>query len=125
MKSPALFSTLPRPVQLQIAGIGPLLLGAVCGFLLDTSAAGYWVISALSIVGGIAGGFEHLGARAGARRGLVAGVLFGSGIVVAHAIAGGRALVAIPYPAALLIVITAAGGTLLGALGGAARRQRP
>jgi hypothetical protein len=124
MKPPPLFSALPTPMQVQIAGIGPLLVGAVCGFLLDVSAAGYWVMSGLGAAGGIAGGFEHIGARAGARRGFVAGVLFGSGMVIAHAISGGHALAAIPSPSALLIVITAAGGTLLGAIGGAARQRR-
>lgn len=123
MRPPPLFSTLPRPVQVQIAGLGPLLLGAVCGFLLDSSAAGYWIVSGLGVVGGIAGGLEHRGARAGARRGVVAGTLFGIGIVTAHAIAGRGALAPIPSPSSLLVPLTAVAGTLLGAAGGALRRR--
>jgi hypothetical protein len=118
---PPLFSTLPRPVQVQIAGLGPLLVGAVTGFLLDASAAGYWVMSGLGAVGGIAGGLEHRGARAGARRGLVAGLLFGAGLVIAHAITGRAALVMIPSPSVLLIPITTMAGAGLGAAGGAMR----
>src|SRR5919204_1214380 len=121
MKLAPLFSTLPRPTQVQLAGLGPLLVGAVCGFLLDASAAGYWIVSVFGAVGGIAGGLEHRGARAGARRGIVAGVLFGIGMVSAHAISGRDPLVAIPSPSVLLIPITALVGTLLGAAGGAIR----
>jgi hypothetical protein len=64
---------------------------------------------------------EHSGASAGARRGLLAGSLFGIGLVLAHAIARERELVTIPHPAVLLILVTSVIGTLFGAAGGAAR----
>jgi hypothetical protein len=123
MKPPPLFSTLPRPAQLQLAVLGPLLFGMVCGFLLEATAGGYWVVSALGLLGAVSGGMEHPGAPAGARRGLLAGSLFGIGMVVAHAIARERELVTIPHPAVLLILVTSVISTLFGAAGGAARSR--
>jgi hypothetical protein len=112
-----MLSDLPRPVQGQLAGLGPLLLGAVVGFILGESAVGYWILSGLGIIGGVAGGFEHATLRGAAARGVVAGCLFGTGIVVAHAISDDRALAKIPSPAVLLIVFTAVGGTVLALVG--------
>jgi hypothetical protein len=43
----------------------------------------------------------------------VAGTLFGTGIVAAHAAAGDRVLATAPKPLALLIVFSAVGGTVL------------
>jgi hypothetical protein len=121
VKAPPLFSTLPRPAQVQLAGLGPLLFGMVCGFLLEATVGGYWVVSTVGLLGAVSGGMEHSGATAGARRGLLAGSLFGIGVVLAHAIARERELVTIPHPAVLLILVTSVIGTLFGAAGGAAR----
>jgi hypothetical protein len=121
VKPPTHFSTLPRYVQVQLAGIGPLLFGLVCGFLLEANAAVYWVLSVVGLLGAVSGGMEHSGARAGAGRGLLAGLLFGVGLVGAHAIAREPALAMIPHPASLLILVSAAIGMLFGTLGGAAR----
>ena len=115
------FSDLPRAVQVQLAGIGPLLFGAVVGFMLGESEVGYWVLTGLSVVGGVAGGLDHPELRAAAARGLVAGALFGSGIVVAHELSGDEALAAVPSPLVLLIAIAAAGGAALGTVGGLLR----
>jgi hypothetical protein len=123
MKPPPLFSTLPRPAQLQLAVLGPLLFGMVCGFLLEATAGGYWVVSTLGLLGAVSGGMEHPGAPASARRGLLAGSLFGIGMVLAHAIARERELVTIPHPAVLLILVTSVISTLFGAAGGAARSR--
>ncbi len=51
----------------------------------------------------------------------MAGILFGIGIVAAHAIAGREALAPIPSPSSLLVLPTAVAGALLGAAGGAVR----
>ncbi len=120
---PPLFSTLPRPAQIQLAGFGPLLFGMVCGFLMEATAGGYWVVSTVGLLGAVSGGMEHSGASAGARRGLLMGSLFGVGVVLAHAIARQRELVTIPHPAVLLILVTSVGGTLFGAAGGAIRSR--
>lgn len=123
MKPPPLFSTLPRPAQVQLAGLGPLLFGMVCGFLLEATASGYWVVSTGGLLGAVSSGMEHSGGPAGARRGLLAGSLFGIGLVLAHAIARERERVTIPHPAALMILVTAVIGTLFGAAGGALRSK--
>jgi len=47
--------------------LGPLLFGMVCGFLLEATAAGYWVISTVGLLGAVSGGMEHHGAADGAR----------------------------------------------------------
>lgn len=120
---PPLLSSVPRPFQAQIVVGGPILAGAVCGFLLGETQVGWWVANAFASFGGVAGGFDHVGARAGSRRGLLAGALFGTGIVAADAISGDPATVEVPSPLVLLIAITSVAGSLLGALGGMARAR--
>jgi hypothetical protein len=117
------FSDLPRAIQVQLAGIGPLLFGAVVGFMLGESEAGYWVLTALSVVGGVVGGFDHADLRAAAARGLVAGTFFAAGIVLAHEISGNAALAEVPSPLVLLVPIAAAAGTGLGMIGGLLRAR--
>jgi hypothetical protein len=119
------FGELPRPVQVQLAGIGPLLLGGVVGFLLGETTAGYWAVTGLGLIGGIGGGLEHVTLRAAGARGLVAGTLFGTGIVAAHAAAGDRVLATAPKPLALLILFSAVGGTVLALIGFWLRRLGP
>jgi hypothetical protein len=115
------FPDLPFPAQAQIAGIGPFLFGAVVGLMLGESAAAYWALTALSVGGGLAGGFEHATPRSGAGRGVVAGTFFGTGIVLAHAISGDKALATVPSPLVLLILFAAVGGVGLGMLGATLR----
>jgi hypothetical protein len=120
---PSLLSTLPRSAQVQIAVLGPLLLGALSGFLLDASVVGYWAVQIAGAAGGVSGGMEHSGPAAGARRGLVAGALFGVGLMGAHAISDQRALTYIPHPFLLIALASAAIGAALGGTGGIARRH--
>ena len=42
----------------------------------------------LGVLGGIGAGFDHVGAAAGAKRGLIAGSIFGGSILIAHEIHG-------------------------------------
>jgi hypothetical protein len=121
MRGAVTFSELPAGARFQIAVLGPILVGAICGFLLGESAAGWWIAQAGGAVGGIAGGFEHHGARAGALRGLVAGLLFGLGIVAADAISGDPPQAKAPDPIALIVPLAAVIGSGLGALGGSLR----
>jgi hypothetical protein len=122
-ESPSSFSDLPRPVQVQIAGLGPLLFGAVCGFVLSESATGWWALQVVAALGGLAGGLDHDGPRPGALRGLVAGALFGAGIVIAQAVSVHQPLAEVPSPIGILVVITTVLGTGLGAVGGVAGRR--
>jgi hypothetical protein len=111
------FAQLSRPIQVQLAAIGPLLFGLVCGFVLEINAVAYWAASALSAVGGLAGGTEHAAIRPATLRGAAAGTCFGLGVVIANAASKGQPLAPLPSPTALLILITAAAGTGLAAAG--------
>jgi hypothetical protein len=111
------FTELPRAIQFQLAAIGPLLFGMVCGFVLELNAAAYWAASVLGVIGGLLGGTEHAGLRPAACRGTVAGACFGLGIVIAHAVSDRPALAPLPSPAIALILITAAAGGGLAAAG--------
>jgi hypothetical protein len=117
------FSDLPRAVQVQLAGIGPLLFGAVVGFMLGESEAGYWVLTGLSVLGGVVGGLDHPELRAAAARGPVAGALFAGGILAAHELSGDAALAAVPSPLVLLVAIAAVAGAGLGTVGALLRAR--
>jgi hypothetical protein len=113
-----LFRDRPRPVQIALGGAVPLIFGAVVGIVLGVSAGVYWVLAIVAGLGGVVAGLEHQDGWGGADRGLVGGVLFAVGILVAHAIAGTHAKVSLGGFPPLLIVIDAIFGMLLGALGG-------
>jgi hypothetical protein len=118
MQMPPLFRDRPRPIQIVLGGCIPLAFGAVVGVVLGVSAGVYWALAVLAGIGAIIAGFEHQDGWGGADRGLVGGVLFGIGILVAHAIAGTHAKVSLGSFPPLLIVIDAIFGMFLSALGG-------
>jgi hypothetical protein len=117
-----LFRERSRPVQALLGGVVPALFGAVTGLALGASAALYWVLSLVALIGGVLAGFEHRDGWGGADRGLVGGTLFGSFLLIAHAISGSDAEVKLPGFEPILIVFTAIIGALAGALGGRLRR---
>ena len=112
-----------RPAVEQVVGglVLPVLFGLWCGVVLGWSAPAYWALQVVATIGGLVAGFEHRGARAGARRGVVGGLLFGTSILLGHALAGTHAHASLGAVPALLPAVTAVSGTLLGALGGARR----
>ncbi|MGB2850838.1 MAG: hypothetical protein WBC01_04135 [Solirubrobacterales bacterium] len=101
----------------------PLLFGAVCGFLVSESSAGWWIANAIAALGGVAGGYEHETARSGGIRGAIAGIAFGTGIVVADAVTAAPPVVDTPLMI-LFPLIAALGGLALGSLGGRLRAQQ-
>lgn len=121
MRASPLFRDRPRSVQVILGLVTPTAFGALAGVFLGISAGVYWVIGLIAFVGGIHAGFEHADARDGARRGLVGGTLYGTGLLLAHAIAGTDAKVSLPDFEPILVVFTAIIGVLLGALGGRIR----
>jgi hypothetical protein len=121
MRSAPLFRERPRSAQVILGLVVPTVFGAVAGVILGVSAAAYWAIGLLAAVGGVLAGFEHADGWDGADRGLVGGTLYGTGLLLAHAIAGTDAEVSLPGFAPILIVFTAIIGMLLGALGGKIR----
>lgn len=125
MKLPPLLEEQPRQVQIVLAVVVPAVYGVITGLFLGVSEGVYLVLSLLAAIGGVGAGFDHLGASAGAKRGLLGGSIFGAAILIAHEISGATAKVDLPEPAILLIVITTIAGAALGALGGWLRgRQR-
>jgi hypothetical protein len=120
---PPLLEEHPRSLQIVLAGIVPAVYGAITGYFLGVSEGTYLVLSILGVVGGIAAGFDHLGTAAGAKRGLMAGTIFGSAILIAHEIHGATAKADLPHPGILLVVITALLGAGFGAIGGRLRAR--
>ena len=123
VQPPPLLSSLPGPTQASLVLIVPLLFGAVCGFLLSESEAGWWIGNAIAAVGGIAGGYEHATPRSGAARGALAGLMFGVGIVLADAITAAGPIPHTPEPIVLLPVLIVIVGAAFGALGGRLRAR--
>ena len=113
----------PRGLQILLAGVVPVVYGAVTGYFLGVSEGTYLVLSLIGVLGGIGAGFDHLGAGAGARRGILAGLLFGGSILIAHEIHGADAKADLPDPAIVLVVITTLLGAAFGAIGGSIRRR--
>lgn len=106
MKLPPLLTSQPRSLQILLAVVLPALYGALTGYFLGVSESTYLVLSVLGVVGGIGAGFDHVGAAAGAKRGVLAGSIFGASILIAHEIHGADAEAHLPEPAILLVVIT-------------------
>jgi hypothetical protein len=127
MYSPVLFRDRPRPVQIITGGIVPAVIGALAGVLVGVSTGAYWVVAILAGVGGFLAGFEHQDGWGGADRGLVGGAIYGTALLVAHAIAGTHAKVSLGSFPPLLAVVTAILGMLIGAAGGRVGRalRRP
>jgi hypothetical protein len=108
----------PRPLRIFLVFVLPAAYGAVTGYFLGVSEGTYLVLSVLGVLGGIGAGYDHVGAKAGLGRGLVAGLVFGASILIAHEIHGAEATAHLPEPPALLAVITTVLGMCFGALGG-------
>ena len=113
----------PPALQLVIAVVVPAIFGIFCGVMLQTSEPIYLVASVLAILGGIGAGFDHNGAGEGAVRGIVGGAIFGTMILVVHAIDGSEPKADLPDPPIILAVVTTLLGALFGAIGGALRAR--
>lgn len=118
MKAAPLLEEHPPALQVVLAGVVPAIYGAVTGYFLGVSEGTYLVLSVIAVLGGVGAGFDHLGARAGAKRGVLAGTIFGAFVLIAHEIHGATAEAHLPEPAILLVVATAVLGVLFGAFGG-------
>jgi hypothetical protein len=116
---PPLLRSRPLPLQVLLALVVPAAYGALCGWMLGVNEVVYLILVVpLAMLGQVAAGLEHRGAREGAIRGAVAGVLFGLFIVIVHELTGDEPHVELPDPAILQAVVTGVIGSLLGALGG-------
>jgi hypothetical protein len=123
VKPPPLFRDRSRVVQIFLRLIAPLAFGALCGYLLGASQPWFNGVMLLAGIGGIGAGFEHLGARDGARRGIVGGVLFAAALFACFRLRALPALVPLPLPLPGMAVVYAVMGAPLGALGGRLRQR--
>jgi len=123
VKPPPLFWHRPRPVQVVLGLVAPVAFGALCGYLLGSSEPWFNGLMLLAGLGGIGAGYEHLGARGGALRGIVGGVLFAAALLVCFRVRALPARVPLPLPLGGMAGVYAASGPLLGALGGRLRRR--
>jgi hypothetical protein len=123
VRLPPLLREHPRWLQVLLALVLPAAYGAVTGYFLGVSEGTYLVLSILGVLGGIGVGFDHMGAAIGLRRGVVAGLIFGSSILIAHEIHGADAKADLPNPEILLVAITTGLGAAFGALGGWLRER--
>jgi hypothetical protein len=122
---PPLFIDRPRAVQVISAGVIPALLGAVAGVLLGVSSGAYYAVGALAGIGGFLAGFEHRDGWGGADRGFSGGAIYGTALLLVHALVGTHAKVSLGSFPPFLAVITAIIGMFLSAAGGRiARLQR-
>lgn len=114
-----------HPLALQIALVGavPAIYGAITGYFLGISETVYLVLSVLGVVGGVAAGFDHVGTKAGALRGVAAGLIFGGFILIAYELHGEDAKADLPQPAILLIVVTTILAVAFASVGGWARAR--
>jgi hypothetical protein len=115
-----------RPVgeQVFIVLVLPALFGAICGVLLGISGPVYTVLTLAAILGGIGAGYDHPTASEGALRGVAGGALFGTFILLAHAITGEHAEAKLPEPHIFLPIATTVISIGLGAIGGAIRARQ-
>ena len=119
-----LLSERPKGEQIFIVLVLPSLFGAICGVLLGISGVVYTVLTIAAILGGIAAGYDHPTPREGALRGIAGGALFGTFILLAHAITGSHAKAKLPDPHIVLPIATTLISVGLGAIGGALRARQ-
>ena len=110
-------------MQVLLGLIAPPAFGALCGYLLGVSQPWFNIAMLLAGIGGIGAGFEHLGARDGARRGIVGGVLFAAALLAWFSLRARPAVVPLPLPLPAMGVVYAVMGAPLGALGGRLRQR--
>ncbi|HEY5342205.1 MAG TPA: hypothetical protein VIJ66_00905 [Solirubrobacteraceae bacterium] len=118
MYEPMLFRDRRRPAQIALGGVVPAIAGVIAGVLIGVSSGAYWGYAVLVAIGAIVAGFEHRDGWGAADRGLIAGLIYGIALLVAHTIAGTHAQASLGSFPPLLAVLTAIAGMLLSALGG-------
>ena len=121
---PPLLSERPVPVRIVLAGVVPFLYGGLCGWVLGVNEVVYIILAVpLALLGATVAGFDHSGAKNGAIRGVISGALFGAGILIVHELTGEEPKAELAHPKIILVGITAAFGSGLGAIGANWRQE--
>jgi len=121
---PPLLHTRSGAAEFIAVVVVPVAFGALTGLALGWSEPLYLVLLALGVLGGIGAGLEHDAPIDGFYRGLLGGLLFTTGILVAHGLADVEPEAHLPDPAALLLVINGSLGATFGAFGARLRARR-
>ncbi len=117
-RSPTLFRDRSQPVQILLGGVIPALIGALAGVLLGVSAVAYAAVGLLAAIGAFLSGFEHRDGWGAADRGFVGGAIYGTSLLLTHALVGTQAKVSLGSFPPGLVIITALVGMFLAAAGG-------
>lgn len=123
MMHPPMLHERPRSVEFLLAVIIPLVYGGVTGLTLGVSSGVYLALALLALVGAFFAGLEHDRALEGLYRGLLGGLLFGTGILLAHGLTGATPKTKLPDPEAVELIITAVFGAVFSTLGAASRAR--
>ncbi len=124
MYEPELFRDRSRPVQIVSGGVVPAAIGALAGVLVGASAPAYWALGLIGAVGAFVSGFEHRDGWGGADRGFFGGAIYGTALLLVHALVGTHAKVSLGSFPPFLVVLTAIIGMLLAAGGGRIARVK-
>jgi hypothetical protein len=122
--TPVPFAERSEGQKVILGAVIPALVGALAGFLVGASAAGYWVVAVLAAVGAFLSGFEHTDGWDAADRGFFGGVIYGTTLLLVHELIHNQAKVSLGSFPPFLVVVTALAGTLLAAAGGRIARSR-
>jgi hypothetical protein len=120
---PPLLYDRPAPLEFVLAVVVPLVFGALVGLALGWSSAAYTGLLLVAFAGGFGAGFEHDVPLEGTYRGLLGGLLFTTGLLVAHGLADVTPVVTLPDPEVLLLVVNGAVGAATGTVGALLRRR--
>ena len=122
--TPVPFAERSEGQKVIIGAVIPALVGALAGFLVGASAAGYWIVALLAAVGAFLSGFEHTDGWDAADRGFFGGVIYGTTLLLMHELIHNTAKVSLGSFPPFLVVVTAVVGTLLAAAGGRIARTQ-
>jgi hypothetical protein len=114
------------PVE-QIVGVVvvTMVFGILTGLALGWNEIVYYVLAGpIALAGGFVGGMEHRSADEGGVRGALAGMVFGSFILIGLEILNTDPKAYLGKPQAGLVFVTTIGGAIVGALGASYRARR-
>jgi len=76
-----LFKTRSLGFKIFAVVIAPLIYGLITGIALGSSAAAYWVLIAIGVIGAISSGYEHEEPLSAVWRGCLSGAFFTGGLL--------------------------------------------
>ncbi|MGH2742023.1 MAG: hypothetical protein ACRDLY_05190 [Thermoleophilaceae bacterium] len=125
MPLPPAFEDRNAAEQIIGAVVVTMAFGLVTGFALGWNEIVYYIlVGPIAIAGGFLGGMEHRGAGEGLARGAMAGLVYGSFVLLGLEILNEEPEAYLGEPQAGLVFVTTFVGAIIGALGGGYRARR-